>query len=258
MRKLRFIGLLVLAVCAYGVFTASAAFAESKILFNEAEIVALLPFTIEGSLLLEDMKALAGENQPDILCTGFLDGMVEPKGTLGYIEEALTAAKELLAGEAGDLIEDCSDDKSLCSNPVDVEAINLPWHFEIQLDLSETLEIYLAHFLSLAEIEELLETGVGVPAFTIDCNSLLGLVLDTCEGLTSARLFNSAEGLLASFNTLLDSEKDGAESEEGNCTLGGVKQGLVVSVTLGNEEDTEASAGLVLDTEVAGTFSVSP
>jgi hypothetical protein len=257
MRKFRIVSLLVLAVCAFGAFTVSAAFAESKILFNEAEIVALLPFTIELSLLWEDMKALAGENQPDILCTMAIDGMIEPKGTLGYIEEVLTEGKELLAGEVGDLIE-CVDDKNLCSSPVDIEMINLPWHFEVQLDLSETLEIYLAHFLSLAEIEELLETGVGVPAFTIDCNSLLGLVLDTCEGLTSARLFNSAEGLLASFNTLLDSEKDGAESEEGNCTLGGLKQGLFVSITLGNEEDTELSAGLVLDTEIAGTFSVSP
>jgi hypothetical protein len=261
MRKIRFVVLALFAVFAFGALLATSAFAESKILFKNANIETKLAFEVTGALLLEDMAATG---TPDILCNGSFDGLIEPGGTLAYVEEVLTEGKELLAGETGgngkvnDLIE-CTEDKAVCSNPVDIEASELPWHIEVQLDLSESLEIYLAHFLSLAEIEELLEVGIGVPTWIVDCNSILGLVLDVCSGLSSARLFNSATGeLLGSFNELSDSEKDGAETEKANCTVGGLEQGLIVSVTLGGEEDTEAAAGVFKDPEEAGIFSVSP
>jgi len=255
MRKIQITVLAMFAVFAFGAFTASSALAESKILFKEEEIVAALKIEIVGALLLEDMKATG---PPVVLCNGIFDGTIEPKGTLVYIEELLTEGGVLLAGEGtNDLIE-CEDDKSICTNPVDVE-VNLPkWHVEVILTLEASLEIFLAHFLKTSEITELKEVGVVQPEYIVDCNSILGLVLDTCSGLSSARLFNSAEGLLGSFNSLPDSEKDGAESEETDCTVGGAKQGLIVSVTLAGAEDTEASAGLVRDANEAGSFSVSP
>lgn len=256
MRKIQIVALALFAVFAFSAFVGSPAFAASKILFKGENITAALSFEIKGSLLLEDTKAAV---VADVLCTGILDGTIEPGGELGYIEALLTAAGTLVAGEGtNDLIE-CEDDKNACTNPVDVEAGNFKWHFEILLDLEPALEIFLAHFLNAAEIAASGEVGVGQPRYIVDCNTIIGLVLDTCEGLSSTRLWNAANGeLLGSFNSLPDSNKDGAESETTECTQGGVGSGVLVSVTLAGEEDTEASAGTFVDPSEAGTFSVSP
>lgn len=245
MRKIHALGLAFVAMFAFSAFTATSAFAVSKVLFNNAEIVALLNVEVTGELLLLDTNA-AGE--PDILCSGIFDGMIEAGGTLGFIEELLTLAKELLAGAGGgDLIE-CTDDKNACLNPVDVEVLNMPWHIEVLLDAGGQ---YLAHFLNGAE-----EAGKQ-PTYHIDCETVPFdlLVEDLCEGLSSARLVNSAEGLLGYFNRLALTEAFGAASELTSCSVGGAGTGELVSVNAAGE-DTEASGGLISPVG-GGTLSVS-
>jgi len=254
MKKIKILWLALFAVFAFSaVATTSAAFAEeSQILANGATILALLPLEVTGSLLLEDMNATG---TPDILCSGAFDGMIEPGGTLGYVEEVLTSGKELLEGELGGDLVECVDDKNVCSSPVDVEALELPWHW--QIILHEPLPgvfAWLLHFLNLLEIEELKEVGVGVPTYHIDCNTLIGLVEDLCEGLSSARLWVDLMGhLRGSFNSLLLDESEwGAESEATDCIIGGMGQGLIES-----PEDEETSGGIFSDPSDNATLTLT-
>lgn len=252
MKRFHLIGLVVLAVFALSAVAVSSASAVSKLLLGSAgsgtEITELTNIEIIGSLLLEDAGIVP---KADVLCTGIFDGMVEPGGTLAYVEALLMENGELLADAEGNDMVDCVDDNGTCEGEVLVSVLSLPWHIEIELD--NNLQ-YLAHFLNQKEIEELLEVGVGEPHYVVDCNTFLGLIEDLCEGLSSARLINTAEGLLGYFNELALTETWGAASETTNCSVGGMNQGLVVSVTLGNETDTEASGGLV---QVAGGGALS-
>lgn len=258
MRKLHVLGLALVAVFAFSAFIVTAAFAEeSQILMENQTILALENFSAEGFLLLEDTAAAAKIN---VLCSGILDGFIEPGGTLGYVTELLmldgTLLNELgvLNGEGRDMI-DCSTASSVCNvNKEEVlVTVNLDgtkiWHWEILLDLESSLNIYLLHFLNALEIEELLEdtTLVLEPHYEVSClNSLLGEVHDLCEGLSSARLFVTGGGLLlAYFNQLLDSEAWGAESELTLCESGGENSGILESIDELDVEDNEASGGLI-------------
>ena len=64
-------------------------------------------------MLLEDDKASVLGN-PDLLCSGILDGTVESGGKTGFVEAALMLNGELLE-EAGNDMLDCTDMNSLCS-----------------------------------------------------------------------------------------------------------------------------------------------
>jgi len=211
MRKIQIVVLGFFAVFAFGAFAATSAFAEeSQILANNEPILALLPIEITGEVLLEDMNS--GVNS-QILCSGIFDGMIEPGGTLVYIEHLLTLAGLLLEDSVLliDLIECEKDPNNNCMNPVDV-LVNLGtgkiWHVEIELNEplpGEGLLAYLAHFLNKEEIELLLESAeVLEPEYTVDCiMPIIGLVEDTCSGLSSARLYMDSLGhLRASFNSL--------------------------------------------------------
>jgi hypothetical protein len=225
------IGLAVLAMFALSAVVVSSASAASKILLgaagNGTEITASTKIEVIGSLLLEDMGA---PGTPDILCTGIFDGKIEAGGTLGFIEELLTAG-----GVANGNAVECVSDNGTCEGVVLVSVQNLPWHIELILDAGGQ---YLTHFLSGME-----ETGKE-PTYVVDCIKIF-LIEDACRGLSSARLINTAEGLLGYFNSLPLTETWGAESEAANCSDGGAGQGLIVSVTLGADEDTEASGGLI-------------
>jgi hypothetical protein len=252
MKKIHVLGLMLVAVFAFSAFAASSAFAVSKILFNGAEITANLGAEILGSLLLQDLNA---PGTPDILCTGIFDGTIEAGGELGLVEALLMEGGELLNenGElngAGNDMIDCVSDNGTCSGEVLVTVLNLPWHIEVVLDA--TKEAFLADFLE--------EVG-KIPTYDINCNTILGLIEDSCSGLSSARLQNTAGGLLGHFNALPLSSADewAAESEGTACSVGGAGQGDVQSVTLSAEptEDLEEFGGLI-EPVGGGTFSVSP
>jgi hypothetical protein len=252
MRKIYVLELTLVAVFAFSAFAASSAFAISKILFNGAEITANLGFEILGSVLLQDLNA---PGTPDILCTMIYDGTIEAGGELGLVEAMLMEGGELLNenGElngAGNDMIDCVSDNGTCSGEVLYTVLNLPWHIEVVLDV--TKEAFLG---------DILEEAGKIPTYDINCNTILGLVEDSCSGLSSFRLQNTAGGLLSHYNALPLSSADewAAESEAWACSVGGTGQGDVQSVTLGSEptEDLE-EYGALIEPVGGGTFSVSP
>ena len=68
---------------------------------------------------------------PDLLCNGILDGMIESGGKLGFIEELLMLNGENLESN----MLDCTDHNNLCSKGEPEKALvaaqGLPWHFEV-------------------------------------------------------------------------------------------------------------------------------
>lgn len=215
MRKIQIVVLALLAVFAFSAFVASSAFATSKVLIGGAEISKETNAEIEGELLLEDMKATG---PPDLLCSGFFDVVIHIPGTEMLIVEVLMLdRKPLLAngteGTPGVRIDECTDMKSVCSSAA-VEALNLPWTVDVELIEGS----YVGLILNAAEKE---------PAYGSDCNTILGLVEDTCKGATGAILTNEATDISAEF-----SETNEKITEPGSCSIGGAKEGLLQGVGL--------------------------
>jgi len=230
------VGLALFVMFAFGAFAATSAFAEGKLLLNGEAILALLNIEASGELLLKDTKVTG---PPEIVCAGIFDVDVEPGGVLGFVEALLTSTKELLEGATAgsDLIECKKDLKNLCSTPVDVEVLSLPGHVEIELMLVGTASVYLLIFLEEAE---------KTPHYIVHCKTILGEMEDLCEGLSSARLNNTAEDVLGYFNALAITEPFGAATETAACSLGGAASGVFESITKeGAELDVEASGGLI-------------
>jgi len=250
---------------AFSAVAVTSAFAEeSKLLAGGVAITALLPLLVEGELLLQDLGATPSLN---IDCSGKFDGWVEPGGTLGYITDLLMLGGELLneLGElngAGNDMIDCEVlNSSVCSKNEVLLTVNLNgttrWHWELILDVGGQ---YLIDFLNTHDIEELLENTSEVlqPSYTADCETLLGLAEDTCEGLSSARLYMQGTNLRGSFNSLaIGTDGWSAESEGTACSLGGAGQGMLESIS-GAAEDTELSGGLITDSADGSALSLSP
>src|ERR1700716_3159392 len=253
-RKFFLVGLALCGAMAFSAVAVSSELAEaSKILANGAAIGALLPILIEGELLLQDTGASPALN---LDCTGKFDGWIEPGGTLGYISDLLMLGGELLNelgvlnGAGNDMIDCAVLGSEVCSKNEALVTANLNgttiWHFELVLDTAA----YLVDFLNLLDIEELLEgSEVVEPVYTVDCETILGLAEDHCEGLSTARLYMDLAGnLRGSFNSLALAETWGAESQLTSCLLGGAGTGLLESIAGGGAEaDTETSGGLITD-----------
>ena len=222
MYKLRIVGVVLTVLLAVLVIDASSASAVSQILVGGATVGAAgAPFEITGEVLLEDMGAPL---TPDILCSFVLGGTISQGGVLGFVEFVLELDGILnMVSSTEDLIE-CTS--STCSNPVDVIVEDLPWHIELVL-MAAGAEEWLVDFL--------VEAG-KTAAFRLDCNTIIGLIEDLCEGLTSAVLKNTATDIEAEFNV---------NSEAGDCTVGGVGQDLV------------ESEGVMLVTSTGGTVQLS-
>jgi len=268
-RKFFLVGLALFGVMAFSAVVVSSAFAEeSKILAGGNAIVALLPILIEGELLLEDEKATPKLN---LDCSGKFDGWIEPGGTLGYITDLLMLGGELLNelgvlnGAGNDMIDCVVLGSEVCSKNEALVTVNLNgttvWHIELVLD-SATETDYLVDFLNLHDIEELLEASTVVePQYIVDCETILGLAEDVCEGLSSARLYMDLAGnLRGSFNHLLLAESAwAAESQLTKCSLGGVESGVLESIEEGGAKaDTELSGGLITDSEDGSALTLSP
>ena len=190
------------------VVSASSAYAVQVFLLNGGKIEKSINVTVTGELLLEDMNA---PGTPDILCSTILDGTLE-SGKKGIVSEMLT-----LGGVGGNLVE-CTDDKSTCSTPVDVTASNLPW-------------ILVSDFSDPEKKEG------NEPRLTVDCNSILGLVEDTCTGPIGGKAENVEGGVLVVIS-------EAFLVPAMTCTVGGAAEGLVEGSLL-----TSAGSG--------GTLTVS-
>jgi hypothetical protein len=228
MRKFYGLMLALLSVSVVGAHMASVAFAESEWLVNGAVISAAedLHFTLKGEVLLEDTGA---PGKPDILCTGALDGLFE-SGTLAFINEVLDSSGELLAATIKDLSStvegddvECTDMSGTCSGVVLLVALHLPTHVELELLVGDAEEPYMADALEEAGKE---------PAYAIDCNSLLGLVEDVCDGLATAFLLDLGAG---------DVTVGVLAIKQGNCSLGGIETSVLEGEALLEDTDSPGS-----------------
>jgi len=244
MRKIGVVTLALMGLFMVGAMTASSALATTpQILAGGKTIEVLLFFQISGELLLEDTKASILGN-PDLLCSGIFDGMIEPGGALGFIEELLMLSGELLNelgvlnGAGNDMI-DCTDHNNLCSSgeteKVLLTVLGMPWHFVIELVEVGGKDVYRAALQR--------ETG-KIPSYEATCETALGTIKDLCETeegtTTQALLENTTEGLLGEFT-----EKDQAEggtTEAGKCTLGGAKTGLLAGDSFFTESGSAKEA----------------
>jgi hypothetical protein len=254
-RKIYLLGLALLAVFASSALAATSAFAESEILLGGNAIAKLVPITITGELLLEDINF---NPKIDVMCQGIFDGMIEPGGKLAFIEELLNISGELLNeagvlnGAGNDMIDCLALPEADCSGGVALVTVNLDgttlWKVDVILEGSA----YLAHFLETAEAGE---TNVVTPMYTVDCVApLIGLVEDLCEGLSTARLYMQGTTLRGSFNSLAITEPFGANSQLTFCSQGGANSGLLESEK-GGVPDTEESGGVIASPEGALTLS---
>jgi hypothetical protein len=226
MKQIHVLWIPLCAAFAVSAVISSSAFAVGKVLLNGAEITSSISAEASGELLLEDMNMVG---KPDILCSAVLDINIEAGGATGSIEAELTLSKELLESTSplGDLIE--CEAHSTCTNPLDEVEIHLPWDIEVKLTVGERYYLLAGN------------SGAGEPGTVIDCNTLVGLVEDTCttDFGTSALLENVTGGILSEF---LETETEGI-TPPGNCTLGGASEGLIVG------------SGLI--TSPSGTLSLS-
>jgi hypothetical protein len=137
MRKIYVSGLTLIAVFALSYVTANSAFAVSKFLLGPSAITALIPILISlltgTKLLLQDMGVVG---EPDILCAGSFDGMIEAGGIASSIESLLMANNELLEETVGAKIVDyieCEEEKKVDSKSVLIVTLNLLWPIEVEL-----------------------------------------------------------------------------------------------------------------------------
>jgi hypothetical protein len=238
-KKIHVIWFALLAVFAFGAFSATSAFATPEILANGAKIAAGvdLHLELEGELLLSDVGA---PSVLDFECSSVLDALVEAPGTLIIINEILMLDKTLLAasGEGvlnlagteintGDDVE-CTEKAGLCTGAVLVVALDLPW--DVNIGLTEPPDTYRARFSGEAGKE---------PEYYVDCKfAELGgiLIEDKCDGAVEALLENDAltGDLLAEFIE--------GFGPNGACALGGANSGVLLSLTDSQVTDPDDGA----------------
>jgi hypothetical protein len=201
MKKIQILGLALFAVFAFGAIAAASAFAAPEWLINGAAVTELTSVETKGSLNLTDTKTALGS--VTVKCEGTLDGSVGPAGGDEITEVLNTAGVAIKLGGTALL---CTS--SQCSGTPEVWPENLPW--QTQLELVGT--VIRDHIFT--------STG-GAPGYTSLCTIILPIE-DTCTGLTSSLIENmgteSPADVLGIFN---------AESEKGNCSLGGTGTGVI-------------------------------
>jgi hypothetical protein len=165
----------------------------------------------EGEILLEDM----GAGPTDMLCSGFLDGIVEEKG-FDLIEKMLDLSGTLESKIPCSFILPGSCESGMA--PL-LAPDNLPWLTELFDDTGTGLILDL-----------ILTDGSGNPGWGLEC-LVLGLSFtDLCEFETSAEVENDAG---AGNVKAMFSHTDELVTPPGACTVGGAKTGLV-----GSEDET--------------------
>jgi hypothetical protein len=197
MKKFNLIGFTLLAVLAFSVFSAAAASAEEPLwLLDETEVsseTTLGRIMAEGELEMEDMNAMGNSG---VLCSSIIVGTMGP-GSKGLFEEILNLKEEKVELECS-IILGCES-----STPVIlVEPVGLPWETELMLEGEM--------FILLIK---------GKPGYRVlNCLVLGSSQEDECAGETGVLLEN------------MPTESDVLgiyEGNTGNCTVGGIGQGLI-------------------------------
>jgi hypothetical protein len=208
-RHLQILGALLFAALALSAIAAASAFGSTGWLVDGKPIT-----EAEGALATEteeelELTDLGATPSLKVSCKDILDGTVGPE-VKDEITEVLNVAKEKIG--TGLPLSCTVTNSSICAgNKVSVQPVHLPWLTELE---GMEAEAYI--------LDHLFGSGAGKePGYTIDCETLLGLAEDICEGLTSAKAENTTE------NDVLEifSEVAGIESQKRNCTSGGAGVG---------------------------------
>jgi hypothetical protein len=201
MKKIHILGIAMFAVFAFCAVAAASALATPEFLDNGEPILASTTFLSElmanssgFGLLLEDMgsstevECMAGDN------AGLLST------TAGLAE--ITSAKCSLALPSS----------GLCSAPITIKVLHLPWTMTLSLVEEGGGNMYRARFTN-----ELENTG-----YEIECETVMGVQKDPCTGKgVSFLLENAAEGTV-----LAESDTKTEEESENNILCTGLFGGI--------------------------------
>lgn|GEM_PF-2326254 len=228
MKKIHIAGLALAAVCASFAIVAAPAFAEDEWLAKGAAILAQLAAETPMELTLISLEKAGGAVLEEILCSLIFDGQVGPKSE-GVIEDILSLSGEVV-GELGMTNEkalDCTVVNSVGSSPIACKLNTLVelWTNNLNLELSLTwrtqIELMGAEPLFLNHI-----FGGGVEkevGYTFKCELNSGIPIEElCEGLISAALENTLEGVRMAFNW-----ENPIGTETGTCSLLGAATGAM-------------------------------
>ena len=217
MRKIRLLGVALLALFAFGALTAvsaSAAFLLAEWLVGGAPVTTELLVEMTGELLLEDTKGALG-SPVMVLCSLTFDGWIGPN-SLGWISEVLSLggvaiSNTVLTGES--LI--CAAQTGCETNTtVLVWLIGLPTETEIEL-----LEQTGGPFFVVLVLKK-----IGYYASACLVMGVSGEDECTAAGESAGELTLSGTTLVGSFSTSI-SELDGLQLID--CKLGGTATGAV-------------------------------
>jgi hypothetical protein len=220
MKKIHILGVAMFAVFAFCAVAAASAFA-AEFLDNGEPILASTTFLSEimsnssgFGLLLEDMG-----NSTEVECMlGVNAGLLST--TAGLAEITSAECTEALAVSG------------LCSAPVLIVALNLPWEVTLTLVIEGGGDMYRARLANAAE-----NTG-----YLVECETALGKQDDPCTGASvSFLLENAAEGtVLAESDEVTELESETNTLCTG--TLGG--KGLILAGTPGADTLFFSNEGL--------------
>jgi hypothetical protein len=204
MKKIHILGVAMFAVFAFCAVAAASAFA-AEFLDNGEPILASTTFLSEimsnssgFGLLLEDMG-----NSTEVECMlGVNEGLLSTTPGLAEITKASCTEPLAVSG--------------LCSAPLSIVPLNLPWEVTLTLVIESELNMYRARLTN-----ELENTG-----YLVECETALGKQDDPCTGKSITFLLeNAAEGTV-----LAESDTKTEEETETNTlctgTLGG--KGLIL------------------------------
>jgi hypothetical protein len=195
MKKINVLCISLFAFFALSSIAASSAFAEETAQWLVSGATIALGTEVNTDIttnatgiLLEDMKATL---KPDVLCTE-----IEGLGFLYSNGEDRIESGKCLKGES-------MTSGVTCTLP---EPVNLPW-------LTQLLQIGTEYF------DDILNGGKGEPGWHVECTALGVKVSDVCTTETGKpKQINLANEEVESLFS---------ETEEANCTVGGVKEGLI-------------------------------
>ena len=221
MRKFHLLGLALLAVFAFSAAVTSAAsaavtFLLAEWLYNGVTVTGELLVESAGELELTDTKGFLGA-AATILCSGILDGFIEP-ASLDLITELLNLSKEAISLTALVGLSLTCTNVTNCATPV-VWAVHLPWLTEVEL-MEDPTGSGTNFFVVL-----ILNSGAGAPGWYVQCKGVLGEPEDECTATEGVfELMNESPTPNALFS---EAFAELAEVKLAGCTRGGAETGKV-------------------------------
>jgi hypothetical protein len=220
MKKSQVLGVVLLALFAFGAITATSAMATTLLaewLVGGTAVTTELATTTTGELLLEDTK-IPILGKASVLCSGVFDGWVGPN-SLDFISEVLSLSGTAISNTplSGGSLTCTAQTGCETTTPPLVWPVGFPAQTEVEL-LEQEGKVFFADFITPVtgtklgyEISECLVFGTPM---VDECTSPKGVAELILEGTTLLGNFSKAFTELAGLETA-------------TCSQGGVKSGIV-------------------------------